>query len=109
MEPMTNGSGDNLDALFAEYRRACPDPEGGANFLPQLWQRIESQRKATAFLFRRWAEVCILATLAASLLITTFLMPRYQREPVYQATYVDVLSAADSNEDFLALPGGGTR
>jgi len=84
---------DKLDALWAEYRDACPDPDPSANFMPQLWEKIEGRRAATMSLFRRWTEACIMATFALSLLIVAFLIPRYQREPVYGATYVDVLVA----------------
>ncbi len=104
MERMANGSGDQLDALWSEYRAACPDPEAGPNFVPQLWQKIEARRRATTSLFRRWAEVCVMAALTVTVLVTTFLVPRIQRLPVYEATYVDVLAAADSIEDFLVPP-----
>jgi hypothetical protein len=106
MEPMENGNSAKLDALFVEYRSACPDVEGGPNFMPALWQKIEARRNAMTFWLRRWAEVCVLATIGVSVLISAFLIPRYQREPVYQATYVDVLSAADSSLDSQVLPGG---
>jgi hypothetical protein len=106
---MDQPNGAPLDELFVQYRSACPDVEGGPNFMPQLWQRIEARRNAMTFWLRRWAEVCVLATIGVSVLITTFLIPRYQRDPVYQATYVDVLSAADSNEDLQILPGGDLK
>ncbi len=38
--------GDKLDALWVEYRNACPDPEAGAGFMPGLWQRIEARRSS---------------------------------------------------------------
>ena len=47
--------GDKLDALFTEYRAACPDPEPGADFMPALWRRIEARRTATVSVFRHWA------------------------------------------------------
>jgi anti-sigma-K factor RskA len=96
---------DKLDSLFAEYRDACPDPEASANFMPQLWQRIETRRSSTfSLLLRRWAEVCILATLTLTLLMSAYLIPRYQRQPVYQSTYVDVL--AGTLDYTTVLPGG---
>ncbi len=99
---------DKLDSLWAEYREACPDPEPDPNFLPRLWQKIEARRaSASPLLFRRWAEAFALAALAFSLVVTTFLLPRYHRRPVYQSTYVDVL--ADSFDYTSLLPGGDTR
>src|SRR5262245_36278777 len=97
---------DKLDALWAEYREACPDPEPSANFMPRLWERIEARRVATASLFLRWTEVCIMATLALTLMIGSFLIPRYQRAPVYGSTYVDVL-AAEHSADYTSVLADG--
>ena len=36
-----------LDAMFAEYRMACPDPEPSANFMPQMWAKIEMREAST--------------------------------------------------------------
>ena len=44
---------DKLDALWAEYRAAFPDPESDANFMPMLWQKIESRRFDSTPIFRR--------------------------------------------------------
>ena len=59
-----NGREGKLDALFAEYRAAIPDPEASANFMPMLWQRIEARRSANLSIFRRLAQVCVGATVA---------------------------------------------
>jgi len=100
--------GDKLDSLWAEYRQACPDPEPSANFIPQVWERIEARRRATSSL-RHWAEAWVMAALTLTLLIAAFLIPRYQRQPVYQSTYADVLAEADSPDYTLVLTGGDTR
>ena len=98
---------DRLNSLLAKYRDACPDPEPGRNFMPQLWRRIEARRGATAsLLLRRWAEVWIAATVAFAIVISLFLIPRLQEPPVYQASYVDVLLAADSASDAAVLSRG---
>jgi hypothetical protein len=101
-----NRMDDKLQSLWNEYREACPDPEPNAAFGPELWRRIETRRQSATSWFRRWAEVCVVATIAAAVLLTTVVIPSYLREPVYEATYVDVLNAADSSVDFLALPSG---
>lgn len=96
---------DKLDALWAEYREACPDPEPSANFMPQLWQRIEAKRGATAsVLLLRWAEVWLVATLALAIVMGGFLIPRLQSPPAYQSSYLDVLAAADSASDGTVIP-----
>jgi hypothetical protein len=100
---------DKLDSLWAEYRQACPDPEPSANFIPQVWQRIEARRRATSSLLRHWVEACVMAALTLTLLIGVFLIPRYQRRPVYQSTYADVLAEAESPDYTLVLTEGDTR
>jgi hypothetical protein len=115
MDRMENGSGshklaaEKLDALWASYREACPDPEPSPAFVPELWQRIERRRGATSSLFRHWAEAWVVAALVLTVLIAAFLIPRYQRAPVYQSTYADVLAEADSVDYTFILTGGDTR
>jgi hypothetical protein len=74
-----------------------------------LWQRIERRRGATSSLFRHWAEAWVVAALVLTVLIAAFLIPRYQRAPVYQSTYADVLAEADSVDYTFILTGGDTR
>jgi len=101
---------DKLNALWAEYRQACPDPEPSGEFMPQLWQRIEANRGATAsLLLRRWAEVWLVVTVALSIAMGAFLIPRFQSPPAYQASYVDVLAAADSANDVAVIPASETE
>lgn len=90
-----------LDSLFKEYREACPDPEPSAQFTPSLWARIETRRKSSSWL-RRYAEICVAATLAVALLLAIFVIPSYQE--VAFEHYVDVLAAADSARDATPLP-----
>ena len=96
---------DKLDALWAEYRDACPDPEASSNFMPNLWQNIEARRADTTSVFRRLAQACVMATVALTLIIVV-LIPRFQSEPVYTATYVDALDAAHSVDLTDMLAGG---
>jgi hypothetical protein len=91
------GNETKLDALFAEYRSACPDPDSGADFMPNLWRKIEARRMEGVSVFRRMAQLCLVATAALTLLMAV-LIPRLQREPVYTANYVDVLDAAHADE-----------
>jgi hypothetical protein len=100
--------GDKLDPVWAAYREAFPDAEPSAHFMPQLWQRIESQRNAVASSwFRLWAEVWLVATVTLAIVMGAILIPRFQSNaPAYQASYVDVLAAADSANDGVMLPSG---
>jgi hypothetical protein len=93
MDDMSN----KLDALFSEYRTAFPEVEGSTNFMPNLWQKIEARRVANTSVFRRWAQACVVATVALTLLIMV-LLPKLQSDPVYTSTYVDVLDAAHSSD-----------
>lgn len=96
-----------LDRLFAEYRRAMPDPEASASFMPTLWQKIEARRVQNVSVFRRLAQVCVLAT-AALTLVMAVVIPRLQNEPVTSASYIDVLDAAHSvNSAQLMMDSSG--
>jgi hypothetical protein len=101
-----NRMDDKLQSLWSEYRDACPDPEPRPNFMPELWRKIDARRQTATSWLRRWAEVCVVATIAAAVLLTTVVIPAYLREPVYEATYVDVLNAADTSADAILLPSG---
>ena len=105
MDRMNENIETKLDGLFAEYRSACPDPDGGVNFMPSLWQKIEARRNESVSVFRRLAQACVLAT-AALTLAMVILIPRIQTEPVYTATYVDVLDAAHSLDSAQLMDSG---
>ncbi len=94
-----------LDAIFAEYRAAMPDPEPGADFMPGLWQRIEARRSANVWILRRLAQVCVGATLALTLLMGAVLIPRLEKAPVYSTSYVDELAADHVNNYVDVLTG----
>jgi len=95
MDRMENG--DKLDALFAEYRAACPDPEPGAGFTPGLWKRIEARRVSNVKIFRMVAQVCVGATLALTVLMGLVLIPRFEQAPVGNSNYADALAAEHPN------------
>jgi len=106
MNQRMNGD-DKLDALFAEYREAFPDPEAGADFTPGLWRKIEARRTETTWVFRRLAQICVAATVALTLLLSTVLMPTPDNsEAFYSGTYVDVLAADHAADYSQVLPGG---
>jgi hypothetical protein len=98
---------DKLDALFAEYRMACPDPEPSADFMPGMWKRIETRRVATISVFRHWAQVCVMGTVALTLLIGAVLIPKFQNTS-YSSSYLEALSAEHSS-DYIQMLAGGPR
>jgi hypothetical protein len=97
MFPVNEGNqGDRLDNLFRAYRGACIPPEPSANFMPQLWQRIES-RQTFSFFFGRVARGFVTAAVAATLAMAFYLsVPR--NVGTYTSTYVEVLAASHSTE-----------
>jgi hypothetical protein len=101
---------DRLDALWAEYRDATPDLDAGPNFMPQLWQKIEARRVETTSVFRRLAQICVMATIALALVMSAVLIPHGNNDEVfYSGTYVDILAAEHSNDYVEVLPAGDFR
>lgn len=78
-----------LDDLFQAYRAACPDVEAGQNFMPQLWQKIES-RQNLPFLMRRFVRVFASAAVAACLVMSLLLLQPSSSAPA-AVSYLDVL------------------
>jgi len=90
-------NGDKLDALWAQYRDACPDPEPSAAFTPGLWKRIEARRSSNLIVFRRLAQACVVATLALTVVLGLILIPSVEKAPVYSMSYADALVAEHPN------------
>jgi len=89
---------EQLDALFAAYRRACPDREAAADFMPRLWRRIESRRSETRLMGRLASAF---ATAAATIcLAIAFLLgaPQSPNSLVYTATYLETLASEHEPE-----------
>ena len=91
---------EKFNQLMVAYKQAVPDQDPSPNFMPKLWQKIEARRVEPLSIFRRLAEVCVMATLALALLMSV-LAP--EKEPGVAGTYVDALAAdqATSNAAFL--------
>lgn len=99
LAPRQGKEDEHLDGLFQAYRQACPDPEPGRNFMPELWERIEARRKF-ARIFRRIAGGLATAAAALSLVIAVSLPSAGVHGSHYFAqSYVEALDdshAADS-------------
>jgi len=80
-----------LAALWAAYRTACGEPDASPQFMPQLWQKIES-RQRVPMIFRRVAGVLATAAVAASLVLAVISAPRPSRSNFYNSTYLEVLA-----------------
>ncbi|MGP8244117.1 MAG: hypothetical protein ACLQVN_06325 [Bryobacteraceae bacterium] len=99
MYPGDHGNNEEkLDALFQAYRNACPDREPGVNFMPGVWQKIET-RQRNAFSFLRMAQAFATAAAAATLALGVYLyLPHNARARgvAYQQNYLEALADANS-------------
>jgi len=91
-----HGSDDQkLDALFRAYHDACVVPEASANFMPNLWARIESRQRFT-FSFRRMANALTTAAVALSLVLGVYMSIPRSNSMDYSQTYVEALAEANT-------------
>ncbi len=94
-----NGNDEKeLDDLFRSYREACPDIDASPNFVPDVWNKIES-RQSFWFVFQRFAGAATTAASAALcvLLLLLNLIYSSQARPV-ALTYTDALMADQTAE-----------
>jgi hypothetical protein len=91
MIPMRGSDDEKLDRLFRAYA-ALPTPEASVNFMPELWQRIESRQTFT-FSFRRVANAFATAALALTVALGVYLAVPHAT-PVSSQSYLDVLADA---------------
>ncbi len=104
METPNRGNDEqNLERLFRAYREACPDPDPGPNFMPELWARIEA-RKTFSFFLGRWASGLVTAAAALTLAMAMYL---YLPRPVtafYSESYVEALASHSTDGGDLLEP-----
>ena len=89
MIPLEDERSQELDRLFRSYRLATDLGETAPEFMPLLWQRIESRRK-NSLLVERFARVFTSAAVALAVLagfVVTFAGPRPEQE-----TWVETLA-----------------
>jgi hypothetical protein len=105
MFPEDRHQGERLSALFRAYGKACIAPEPSANFMPQLWQRIES-RQTFSFFFGRVARGFVTAAVAATVAMAVYLTIPHASGP-YTTTYIEVLAASHNtdNPDLMETAG----
>jgi hypothetical protein len=86
-----------LNALFRAFRETCPVPEASANFMPRLWERIES-RQTVPFLIRRLASGFVTAAVAVSLGIAVYVsLPG--TSPYYNESYIEALADGHATDE----------
>ena len=94
MNSMRGSDEQNLDALFRAYHQACVAPEASANFMPELWARIDSRQTFT-FSFRRMANAFVTAAVALSIALGVYMsVPRAASQ--FPQTYIEALADANS-------------
>jgi hypothetical protein len=100
-----------LDELFRSYRAACPDVEPSANFMPSLWQKIET-RPGFWSVFERLARTGMTAAVLLCLLLLALNFVSASNRAIVQS-YTDALVADHSAEQtyyteaILSTPGPG--
>ncbi len=91
---------DELNGLFASYKAAVPDPEPSANFMPELWQRIDG-RRSILLRVRKLTQVFVAA--AAALCLLFAMVQVIPGRADLAGTYVDVLADSMPIENLAAL------
>ena len=90
------GSDDErLDALLREYASACPEREPSANFMPNLWRRIEACQNY-AFSFRRMANALATAALAFSIALGVYMALPHSPQVNTSQSYIEALAEANA-------------
>lgn len=91
---------DKLNALFLAYRQEMPDFDGGPEFLPGMWAKIESRKSQTS-VWLAWTRAILAgATCAGALLVGLSVWSPLERNAYYEASYVEAL---DANNDFVVM------
>ena len=83
----TSEQEQTLDRLLHAYRQASDYGEPSANFMPELWSRIES-RRSTGIAFERLARIFATGALAVTLLAGAYVGLAPSPSPV-EETWVE--------------------
>jgi hypothetical protein len=84
-----------LDHLFRMYAKACGAPEPSVNFMPNLWQRIESRQTFT-FAFRRMANTLATVAVALSVALGVYMSIPHNNNLNYTSqSYIEALAEAN--------------
>jgi len=86
-----------LDRLFHAYRESCPDPDASANFMPELWRRIE-ERQRSIFFLGRWARAFVTAAALLTLGMAAYLYIPHGTSRFSVESYVEALAAGHAQD-----------
>ena len=82
-----------MAGLFARYKETCGSPEGGANFMPELWAKIDAKRSRKR-LFERTARSLVAVAVALSLVLGAFLViPTSQPSAFNSESFVEQIAS----------------
>jgi hypothetical protein len=91
---------ERLDGLLGAYRQACEPRQVSANFMPELWQKIERTQNAK-FSFQRISKGFVTAAAALSLALAVIgFLPSSQSALSSGISYIEAL--ADHTEALAA-------
>jgi hypothetical protein len=88
----------DLDQLFAAYRRACQPPMIAGDFMPGIWNRIDSRRSFSRTL-RRWTATFVTAAATLCVVMAIYMaIPLHDVSPVHTITYVETFGQDEPPE-----------
>lgn len=93
-----------LDRLLENYRAACPEIEPSANFMPEVWKRIEA-RRSFWYIFRHEARTVMTACAALCLLLLILNFVSGSQPHLTAPTYADALMAEHTAEQTYYTEG----
>src|SRR5689334_7579806 len=93
---------NELDALFAGYKAAIPDPEASTNFMPELWRKIEA-RQSFIIRVKKLTQVFVGAAAAICLLLAAIQVTPGRHRAGSRGTYIDMLTEAHPSDNLASL------
>jgi hypothetical protein len=87
-----------LDRLFAAYRDTCPVPDASANFMPEMWVKIDA-RRGFSIALRRWTGALVTAAAVLCLTMVVYMATTTTIDSyAYSSTYIDTLDQPEAFE-----------
>lgn len=93
---------NELEQLFSRYRMFVPDPEPSVNFMPALWEKIDS-RQSLILRIRRLTQVFVAAAAAICVVFATYMVLPHSDTSVLNGNYVDILAESHPAENLAPL------
>jgi len=93
---------NELEHLFGQYKRLVPDPDPGANFMPELWRKIEA-RQSLVLRIGRLTKVFVAAAAAICVVFALLLAVPSSDNSILNGNYVDLLAETHPAENLAPL------